>query len=54
MDKKKSFLDVLVQAVFEKFPDLLETSETLNLVTEAERSKYIIFLNSDWMLLAPN
>lgn len=36
MDKKKSFLDVLVQAVHEKFPHLLSASSELTKVPEAE------------------
>jgi len=41
MDKKKSFLDVLVQAVHEKFPHLLSTSAELSQVSSAERSKWL-------------
>ncbi|XP_067936852.1 delphilin-like [Watersipora subatra] len=37
MDKKKSFLDVLVQAVYEKFPHLFSTSEELSQVLLAEK-----------------
>ena len=37
MDKKRSFLDVLVQAVYEKFPNLLTTSDELTSVPDAEK-----------------
>lgn len=39
MDKKKSFLDVLVQAVYEKFPELLTTSDELSSVPDAEKGR---------------
>ena len=37
IDKKRSFLDVLVQAVYEKFPHLLSASDELSQVPLAER-----------------
>jgi len=41
MDKKRSFLDVLVQAVCEKFPHLLSAADELSALPEAERGRCI-------------
>ena len=42
IDKKNTFLDVLVRAIHEKYPELVRTGEELSLVTDAERGTFTL------------
>lgn len=54
MDKKRSFLDVLVQAVYEKFPHLLNTSDELGSIPGAEKGKCFRFSTLLSIVLKPD